>query len=222
VKRFDRRAISDPAGLTFGLTPTPLITRDGLSIGGGCVYPELNFTLPPMFINAETMPEISSQYRQIITEALTRAVELETSGLVVEFETLQPVTENPAWASKLTGILLDAMAEARGNHGLRTVLRITPNDTREMERPPRIRNSWLHEGMVEMFDGCAAGCRVALELIRDAHRKGTLKIQPRELPWLGQLEKAFDSFPANETEFIETMIPRVDQTRVVLADYDVG
>jgi methanol--5-hydroxybenzimidazolylcobamide Co-methyltransferase len=153
---FSQLAIPEPAGLLFGLAPKPLVTRRGLAIGGGCVYPELNFTLPPMFVDATTMPEVRGHYRQIITGALQRAVELEAPGLVIEFETLPPMTENPAWAIELTRILLDAMAEAHEKHGLKTVLRITPNDTREMERPPRMRSGPLYEAMLAAFDGCAA------------------------------------------------------------------
>ena len=153
---FPRLAITDPADLRFGVAPKPLTTRRGLTIGGGIVYPELNFTLPPMLVNESTMPEVRQQYQQIITGALHRAVELEAPGLVVEFETLPPMTENPAWGIELTRILLDGMAEAHAKHGLKSVLRITPNDTREMERPPRMRSGPLYEAMLATFDGCAA------------------------------------------------------------------
>jgi methanol--5-hydroxybenzimidazolylcobamide Co-methyltransferase len=156
MKHFDQLAIPDPANLCFGIAPTPLVTRNGLSIGGGKVYPELNFTLPPMFVDKDTMPEVRDQYQQIIAGALRRAIELEAPGLVVEFETLPPMTENPAWGIELTRILLDAMADAHSRHGLKTVLRVTPNDTREMERPPRMRSGPLYEAMLTTFEGCAA------------------------------------------------------------------
>jgi methanol--5-hydroxybenzimidazolylcobamide Co-methyltransferase len=155
MTRFDRLAISNPAELRFGVAPKPLVTRHGMSIGGGQVYPELNFTLPPMFVDSSTMPEVRKQYRQIITGALQRAIELEAPGLVVEFETLPPMTENPSWGIELTRILLDGMTEAHASHGLKSVLRITPNDTREMERPPRMRSGPLYEAMLATFEGCA-------------------------------------------------------------------
>ena len=63
-----RLAISDPADLRFGVAPKPLTTRQGLTIGGGVVYPELNFTLPTMFVDASTMPDVRTQYQQIISE----------------------------------------------------------------------------------------------------------------------------------------------------------
>ena len=154
--RFRDLAIADPEQLRFGISPKPLTTRRGLTLGGGLVIPELNFTLPPMFVDGTTMPDIRSQYRQMISGALNRAVELEAPGLVVEFETLPPMTETPAWGIELTRILLDEMEAAHAKHGLKSVLRITPNDTREMERPPRMRSGPLYEAMLQTFDGCAA------------------------------------------------------------------
>ncbi len=156
MRKFSQLAIANPTDLRFGVAPHPVTTRDGLTIGGGIVYPELNFTLPTMLIDATTMPEVRAHYRQIITGALQRAVELETPGLVVEFETLPPMTEHPEWGVELTKILLDAMSEAHTKHGLKSVLRITPNDTREMKRPPRMRSGPLLEAMLATFEGCAA------------------------------------------------------------------
>ena len=153
---FSSLAIPNPADLCFGHAPKPLTTRQGLVLGGGAVYPELNFTLPPMLVEAGTMPEVRRQYQQIITEASRRAVELEVPGLVVEFETLPPMTQNPAWGLELTRLLLEVLAEAHHRHGLKSVLRLTPNDTREMERPPRMRSGLLYEAMLTTFDGCAA------------------------------------------------------------------
>jgi len=81
-------AITNPDDLPFGHAPNPLRTRHGLHIGGGMVYPELNFTLPTMEVTAATMPTVTRHYREIITDALRRAAELETPGVVIEFETV--------------------------------------------------------------------------------------------------------------------------------------
>lgn len=156
MKTFKHLAIPDPANLRFGVAPNPVVTRRGMKLGGGLVYPELNFTLPTMLVEEATLPEVRNQYRQIIQGALQRAAELEAPGLVVEFETLPPMTENPAWGIELSRILLDAMEKAHAQHGLKSVLRITPNDTREMERPPRMRSGRLYEAMLATFEGCAA------------------------------------------------------------------
>lgn len=156
MSRYRTLAVEDPTELRFGVAPRPVAARGGLNLGGGVVYPELNFTLPAMTVEADTMPEVRRQYRQIITGALQRAVELDAPGLVVEFEALPPMTANPAWAVEITRILMDGMEEARSKHGLPCALRATPNDIREMERPPRMRSGALCDAMFETFDGCAA------------------------------------------------------------------
>ncbi len=156
MKSFKELAIQDPDKLRFGLAPNPLTTKHGMVLGGGVVYPELNFTLPTMSIEASTMSEVRGHYRQIIAESTKRAAELEAPGLVVEFETLPPMTEHPEWGIELTRILLDGMAEARDRRGLRSVLRITPNDLRDMERPSRMRSGPHYEAMMVTMEGCAA------------------------------------------------------------------
>ena len=160
--KFTTLAIPEPDQLLFGRAPKPLTTRRGMVLGGGLVYPELNFTLPPMEIHAQTMPEIREHYRQIIQGAMKRAVELEAPGIVIEFETLPPMTENPAWGIELAEILLQGMEQCAQKHGLKSVLRITPNDTREMVRPPVMREGLLLEAMLETFAGCA---RLGAELL---------------------------------------------------------
>ena len=156
MPKFTKLAISNPSDLRFGVAPSPLKTRRRMTIGGGLVYPELNFTLPPMFVQESTMPEIRRQYKEIIDGALHRAVELEAPGLVIEFETLPPMTENPSWGIDIAKILLDSMEKAHSKHGLKSVLRMTPNDTREMDRPPVMRSGMFWDRMLETFEGSAA------------------------------------------------------------------
>ena len=149
-------ALSEPLELTFGLAPKPVTTKSGMVIGGGTVYPELNFTLPPMTIDAGTMPEIRRQYEQIIEGALRRAADLEAPGVVIEFETLPPMTEHPQWGLDIVKILLAGMAKEKDRSGLKSVLRMTPNDNREFERPPLMRRGRYWDAMLELFDGSAA------------------------------------------------------------------
>ena len=149
-------AISDPLELTFGLAPKPVTTRSGMVIGGGTVYPELNFTLPPMTIDASTMPEVCRNYEQIIEGALRRAAELEVPGVVIEFETLPPMTEHPQWGLDIAKVLLDGMQREKDRSGLKSVLRMTPNDNREFERPPLMRRGRYWDAMLELCEGSAA------------------------------------------------------------------
>ena len=73
---FRELAIPDADDLVFGVAPRPLRTRSGLEIGAGRVYPELNFTLPPMALEESTFPEVRNHYEQIVSSALQRATEL--------------------------------------------------------------------------------------------------------------------------------------------------
>jgi methanol--5-hydroxybenzimidazolylcobamide Co-methyltransferase len=131
-------------------------TQQGLVIGGGTVYPELNFTLPPMHIEPSTMVEVKRQYTEIITQATERAVELGCPGLVVELETLPPMCQTPSYALDIAKILLERLDHMHAQHGLKSVLRMTPNDLREMSRPPLMRRGPLFEQMMQTFELSAA------------------------------------------------------------------
>jgi methanol--5-hydroxybenzimidazolylcobamide Co-methyltransferase len=154
--RYKSLAIEDPCELIFGFAPKPVTTRSGMVIGGGTVYPELNFTLPPMRIDASTMAEVRRNYEQIIEGALRRAAELEVPGVVIEFETLPPMTECPAWGLDIAKVLLEGMKREADRSGLKSVLRMTPNDNREFERPPLMRRGRYWDAMLELFEGSAA------------------------------------------------------------------
>lgn len=153
---FRALATANPAHLCFGVSPRPVTTRSGMRIGGGTVYPELNFTLPTMLVNERTMDEVRRHYAEIVAGATQRAAELEVPGLLLEFEALPPMTEHPDWGMDVVQILLDGIAKAETKHGLRAALRVTPNDTREMVRPPRMRSGELYDNMIALFERSAA------------------------------------------------------------------
>lgn len=141
--------------LLFGRAPKPVQCKNGMVIGGGLVYPEINFTLPPMEIAAETMPAVIEEYREMVTGVCARARELEVPGMVVELELLPPMTVNPAWGIEVTKVVREVMFEFEAKHGLPSVLRVTPNDTRESERPPRMHSGKYWDNMLLTFEGCA-------------------------------------------------------------------
>jgi methanol--5-hydroxybenzimidazolylcobamide Co-methyltransferase len=109
-----------------------------------------------MRINRRTLPEVRRNYEQIIEAALRRASELDAPGVVIEFETLPPMTENPAWGVDLAKVLLEGMQREFSRSGLKSVLRMTPNDNRDFERPPLMRRGRYWDAMLELFDGSAA------------------------------------------------------------------
>jgi methanol---5-hydroxybenzimidazolylcobamide Co-methyltransferase len=149
-------SIADPQQFVFGRCPHPLSVGHGLEIGAGIVHPELNFTLPPMSISAATMDQVRAEYAAIIDDACNRALALELPGLVVEFELLPELTEQPAWGASVTAILRDALDRFHDSHGLISALRVTPNDIREFVRPPLLRRGQRWERMIESFELCAA------------------------------------------------------------------
>ncbi|MDR3628423.1 MAG: methyltransferase MtaB domain-containing protein [Ignavibacteriaceae bacterium] len=151
--RFNTLSIKKSNDLIFGYSPKPVTTRRGLIIGGGIVYPELNFTLPTMSINDSTLTNITNQYKEIVNGALERALQLEAPGLIFEFETLLEMTQNPQIAIGLVKVMNDVCEEYYVKHGLKSEIRLTPNDLREFERPPKQRTSELLDLMIEVFEG---------------------------------------------------------------------
>jgi methanol---5-hydroxybenzimidazolylcobamide Co-methyltransferase len=149
---FEHLTIKTLDDFIFGHCPFPIQLKNGLVIGGGEVYPELNFTLPGMIINADSMEEVRQQYQQMISEACKRAVELHANGLVVEYELLPDLTLNPEWGVEVTRILRAVLDENEQKYGLKTGLRVTPNDIREFSRPPLMRQGKLTADMFRSFE----------------------------------------------------------------------
>lgn len=109
MRKYNSLAINDPNDLIFGKSLYPVKTRRGLNIGGNIVYPKLNFTLPPMQINDNTFPDIRKMYHQITEDACIRALELESDGIVIEFESLIEMTLTPRYSIELTRIINEVL-----------------------------------------------------------------------------------------------------------------
>ena len=152
---FTKLSIDSLDNFVYGVCPHPMRLANGLVIGGGTVYPELNFTLPAMEISPATWPEVRAQYTQIITEACARAVDLAAPGLVVEFELLPELTQNPSWGAEITRLIHETLEETQLKHGLLTAFRVTPNDIREFARPPWMRQGEHTRAMFQSFELCA-------------------------------------------------------------------
>ncbi len=150
--KYKKLAIRHYSHLVFGNAPHPVTTSRGLVFGSGIVYPEVNFTLPPMHINSETLPSIRSQYRNIAMDILNRGLELESPGIVLEFEALLEMTKYPDIGVVILEEMEQVCQDFYDKHGLKSVIRLTPNDLREFERPPRMRAGPLLETMLEFFD----------------------------------------------------------------------
>jgi len=156
--KYNKLVIDQPEKLIFGSSPYPVTTARGLEIGGGIVYPELNFTLPPISINKSNMKVITNHYREIVSDALERAVHLHSSGVILEFETLIEMTRYPEIGVELVKVMNEICEDYFQKEGLKSEIRLTPNDIRDFDNPPKMRTSIYLDSMLELFDrGSLAG-----------------------------------------------------------------
>ena len=154
--RYTRLAIQDPDDLVFGRSLYPVDCGFGLSIGNGRVFPEVNFTLPPMSLDDSTRAETLRQYREMAEAMIERALALQAPGLVLELELLPPQTERAEWGAELTALLSDALRKAHDSHGLPGALRTTVIDLRHSTKRPRMRDGPGWEATLASFERCAA------------------------------------------------------------------
>jgi len=156
--KYNKLTISNPEDLIFGDAPRKVHTRRGLVIGGGFVYPEINFTLPAMEVSMKTLPEVKKHYSEMVVGILERAVELHSQGLVLELETLIEMTKIPDIGVELVKLINEFCEDYYQKYQLPTEIRLTPNDLREFDRPPKQRTSGYLPLMLELFDrGAEAG-----------------------------------------------------------------
>lgn len=177
-KQFDKLAYENLNDFIYGSSIYPVKCKNGLVIGGGMIYPELNFTLPPMSITQETMPEVLRQYKSIIEDACKRARELYSPGFVVEVELLPPTTYNPEWGIEIIKTVRDVMYDYEQKYGLKSALRATPVDIREDRESEHMWKGRHWELVLQTFEGSAkAGADfLAIESIggKDIHDDATV------------------------------------------------
>jgi methanol--5-hydroxybenzimidazolylcobamide Co-methyltransferase len=141
--------------LIYSKAKNPVKLKNGMLIGGGTLYPEINFTLPTMTINKDTMPEILKIYKDISEGICKRAHELYVPGFVAEIETLPPMTFNPQWGIDVCKTVVDVLNESSAKYGYLASVRITPNDIREGNDLIHMWHGSHWDSMLETFEGCA-------------------------------------------------------------------
>ena len=165
------------------------------------------------------MPEVRAQYTQMIEGVCKRAVELQQDGFVVEFELLPELTTEPEWGAEVTMILSNTLKETEARHGIKTALRVTPNDIREFTRPPLQRQGKYVDAMFRSFElNAAAGADfLAIEstggkeihdeailngdLATSVFSLGILGARDMEFLWdrIVSISKAYNVIPAGDT-----------------------
>ncbi|GIV17750.1 MAG: hypothetical protein KatS3mg022_3185 [Armatimonadota bacterium] len=146
---------SSPEEMVFGSAAKPLACGNGVLIGAGEVIPEVNFTLPPMAIREETLPDVRQRFREMVERILTRAVQQGLSALVLELEHLYELTLHPDWGALVTADIKRVMEEFGQRYGLRSALRVTVADIRDQQRPPHMRTGEQFATMLQAFERCA-------------------------------------------------------------------
>ncbi|WP_206809973.1 methyltransferase MtaB domain-containing protein [Paradesulfitobacterium ferrireducens] len=139
----------------YGIAKKPVQCHNGMVIGGGTVYPEINFTLPPMLISEATMPKVKAQYKEMIEGVCSKAHELNVPGMLVEIELLPPCTFNPQWGIEVTKVVKEVMMEYEAKFNLKSVLRLTPVDIREGKNLKHMYHGEHWDNLMETFRGSA-------------------------------------------------------------------
>lgn len=155
MPEFKTTAYQNLCDFVYAQAKYPVTLKNGMVIGGGTLYPEVNFTLPTMTIDAGTMPEVIHNYKEIITGICERAKDLHSPGFVAEIETLPPMTFEPKWGIEVCKTVVDITKEFAEKHGVKSAVRITPNDIREGNDLTHMWRGRHWDNMLETFEGCA-------------------------------------------------------------------
>ena len=200
MREFTSLVIPHADDLLFGESPRPVSCGFGLNVGGGLVFPELNFTLPTMSIEDSTWSEVEAHYEEIAAGIVKSAKRLRLPGLMVEFELLPPMTEHPEWGAAITAILKRSLTTLHEQLNLPCALRVTPTDLRDRPRPPILRTGIEVDLLWKSFEACAqAGADVlSIESVggKEVHDQALLYgdirgaifalgvLAPRDMAWL--------------------------------------
>ena len=152
---FSQTAYTDLNHFLYARAVHPVALASGMSIGGGTLYPEINFTLPSMNVEQSTMQEVLHQYREIITGVCERARDLDCPGFVAEIETLPPMTFQPEWGEEVCRAVVDITKDYAEKFGIKSAVRITPNDIREGSELTHMWRGRHWDRMLETFERCA-------------------------------------------------------------------
>jgi len=153
---FTKTAYENPDDFIYGKSLHPVVLKNNMIIGGGIVYPEINFTLPPMPVTQDSMAEVIQNYKEIITGICERAKDLYVPGFVAEIETLPPMTFNPKWGIEVCKTVVDIIKEYEAKYGIKGAVRATPNDIREGGGLEHMWHGRHWDSILETFEGCAA------------------------------------------------------------------
>ena len=180
-KSYTTTAYTDLKDFVYGKSVYPVTTKRGLVIGGGTVMPEVNFTLPNMLVDKESMPEVLDIYREIADGICKRAVEIEVPGVQLECEWVPQTTFVPEWGIQHMEVIEEVVESYYQKYGLKVAVRSTPVDVREVGAAEGLEHMWhgsLWDKVVKSMEGSAAAGNdfLSIESIggKDVHDEGLL------------------------------------------------
>ncbi|MCF7826246.1 MAG: hypothetical protein K9M55_06840 [Candidatus Marinimicrobia bacterium] len=151
MKTYKSLSISNPDELVFGISPHTVSCGNGLVIGAGQVFPEINFTLPTLLINEANWQSVISHYHEICEAVIKRSTVLQVPGLVIEFEQLPDMSMNPEWGAEITCLIKQHLDELYAATGIPNALRVTVVDLRDTDQPPLLRTGESCAKTLEAF-----------------------------------------------------------------------
>jgi methanol--5-hydroxybenzimidazolylcobamide Co-methyltransferase len=154
-KEYKTLAYTNVDDFVYGHAKNPVKLKNGMVVGGGTIYPELNFTVPTMALNDSTWSTALDHYREIATKTCERARELEVPGFCLEIETLPDMTFKPEWCIEVCKIVVDIVKEHESKHGIKGSVRITPNDNREGDQVDHMWRGPRWDEAMKAFEGSA-------------------------------------------------------------------
>jgi methanol--5-hydroxybenzimidazolylcobamide Co-methyltransferase len=69
------------------------------------------------------------------------------------------------------------------------------------------------------IDATKRGCLKGLGLIEAALNEGNLRPDQKEDSWIKMLEADIESIPVEESDFIDSILPTIDQSKLLLSEY---
>ncbi|MDR1359058.1 MAG: hypothetical protein LBJ48_06900, partial [Coriobacteriales bacterium] len=175
---YTKTAYTNLDDFVYGKSLHPVTTKRGLVVGGGVIYPEVNFTLPTMLIEDDTMDDVLRIYKEIATGISQRVVELEAPGYVLECEWLPAMTFEPERGIKVMQVLEDVVEEYHQKYGTIGAIRSTPVDIREGAGVEHMWHGKAWDKVVRSFEGSAeiGNDFLSIESIggKDVHDEGLM------------------------------------------------
>ncbi|MDR1796504.1 MAG: methanol--corrinoid methyltransferase [Clostridiales Family XIII bacterium] len=198
----------------------PVTLKNGISLGGGTLYPEVNFTLPTMLITEETFDEVIRIYREIATGISERANVLGVPGFVAEIELLPPTTFHPEWGIEICKNVVDIIKENEAKNGTPGAVRITPVDIREGRDLEHMWHGRHWDNVLKTFEGSAkAGAEfLAIESVggKDVHDEGLMYTD------IGRVIFSYSSLGCPDMEKLWTEIVKIADANGVVPAGDTA